>query len=37
MEAEVISGVENAPAADEAEVTAHERVADDSQIPPEKQ
>src|SRR5512140_1284221 len=35
MEAEVISGVENAPPADEAEVTAHERVPDEGQIPPE--
>src|SRR5690349_4648540 len=37
MEAEVISGVENAPPADEAEVTAHERTSDREEIPPEKQ
>src|SRR4051812_20349370 len=36
MEAEVISGVENAPPADEAEVTAHERHPDENKIPPEK-
>jgi N utilization substance protein A len=37
MEASVVSGVENAPPADEAEVTTHERHPDEDQIPPEKQ
>ena len=37
MEAGIVSGVENAPPADEAEVTTHERHPDEDQIPPEKQ
>ncbi len=37
MEAGIISGVENAPPADEAEVTVHERHPDEDKIPPEKQ
>jgi len=36
LEAEAISGVENAPNADDAEVTTHERHPDEEQIPPEK-
>jgi len=36
LEAEAISGVENAPNADDAEVTTHERHLDEEQIPPEK-
>ena len=36
LEAEAISGVENAPNADDAEVTTHERHPDEEQIPPGK-
>jgi N utilization substance protein A len=36
LEAEAISGMENAPNADDAEVTTHERHPDEEQIPPEK-
>ena len=37
LEAAAVSGVENAPPADDAEVTVHERHPDEDQIPPEKQ
>ncbi len=36
FEASVVSGVENAPPADEAEVTVHETHPDEDEIPPEK-
>ena len=36
FEAEAIAGVENAPPADEAEVTTHETHPDEEQIPPEE-
>ncbi len=35
-EAEAVSGVENAPAADDAEVTAHAEHPDEDKIPPEE-
>jgi len=37
LEAATVSGVENAPPADEAEVTTHEQHPDDEQIPKEEQ
>jgi N utilization substance protein A len=37
MEAGIVSGVENAPPADDAEVTTHERHPDEDNVPPEKQ
>jgi N utilization substance protein A len=37
LEAEAVSGVENAPPADEAEVETHDTHPGDGQIPPEKQ
>jgi len=37
MEAAVVQGVEDAPDADEAEVTTHEQHPEEKQIPPEKQ
>ncbi|MGZ4838959.1 MAG: helix-hairpin-helix domain-containing protein, partial [Terriglobales bacterium] len=36
LEAEVVSGAENAPPADEAEVTTHETHPDEEKIPPEE-
>jgi transcription termination/antitermination protein NusA len=36
LEAEAVSGVENAPPADEAEVTTHDKHPDEEQIPPEE-
>jgi N utilization substance protein A len=36
LEAAIVSGVENAPPADEAEVTVHEKHPDEDEIPPEK-
>ncbi len=37
LEGAAVSGVENAPPADEAEVQTHERHPDEGEIPPEKQ
>jgi len=36
LEAAIVSGVENAPPADEAEVTVHDTHPDEDEIPPEK-